>query len=282
LATRRSVESVNKTRRQGANNRSMDPHSRHNRRNYYRILHVQRDAPLEIIKTSYRTLMQRMKMHPDLGGDHADAQLINQAYATLSDPERRAAYDAGLEAAFDNMRGGEPETAQKPPAADSTSRTHAHAARERRSNRAEAAVPRCAFCERPVPPGAADEGMSCAGCDSPLRPVRNEPAASRFAERTIERMPQQTPALIQLRPAGSEVFAAQVVDMSPGGMRVRASVIIPIGAIIRVQSTVCRGVGRVRSCFRDPADAPHERQIGVQFSTLEFRTPTGSFVSVDA
>ena len=30
-----------------------------NRRNYYRILHVQQDAPVEIIKTSYRTLMHR-------------------------------------------------------------------------------------------------------------------------------------------------------------------------------------------------------------------------------
>jgi hypothetical protein len=39
-----------------------------NRRNYYRILHVQEDAPEEIIRTSYRTLMQRMRMHPDLGG----------------------------------------------------------------------------------------------------------------------------------------------------------------------------------------------------------------------
>src|SRR5215218_2791183 len=64
-----------------------------NRRNYYRILQVQPDAPAEVIRTSYRTLMQRLKMHPDLGGDHWNATLLNEAFTTLNDPDRRAAYD---------------------------------------------------------------------------------------------------------------------------------------------------------------------------------------------
>ena len=64
-----------------------------NRRNLYRILHVQPDAPDEIIQSSYRTLMMKLRMHPDLGGDHYTATLINEAYAVLSDPARRAAYD---------------------------------------------------------------------------------------------------------------------------------------------------------------------------------------------
>ena len=65
-------------------------------RTYYEVLHVSRDAPVEIIRGSYRTLMQRLKCHPDLGGDTATAALINEAYAVLSDTERRAAYDARL------------------------------------------------------------------------------------------------------------------------------------------------------------------------------------------
>ena len=52
---------------------------------YYRILHVQPDAPREIIRTSYLTLMQRLKMHPDLGGDHWNAALINWRPLTLTD-----------------------------------------------------------------------------------------------------------------------------------------------------------------------------------------------------
>ena len=66
------------------------------RRDYYRILHVARDAPAGVIKASYRALMQGLGAHPDLGGDHDGAALINEAYATLSDPVRRADYDRML------------------------------------------------------------------------------------------------------------------------------------------------------------------------------------------
>ena len=64
-----------------------------NRRNYYRILHIQPDAPVAIIKASYRTQMQKLRMHPDLGGDEWNASLLNEAYQVLSDPGRRRTYD---------------------------------------------------------------------------------------------------------------------------------------------------------------------------------------------
>lgn len=72
-----------------------------NRRNHYRTLHVQPDAPLEVIKANYRTLMQTLRLHPDLGGDHQAAVQVNEAYAVLGDPGRRAAYDRELFARYD-------------------------------------------------------------------------------------------------------------------------------------------------------------------------------------
>ncbi len=72
-----------------------------NRRNHYRTLHVQPDAPFEVIKANYRTLMQKLKLHPDLGGDHWAAVHVNAAYAILSNPARRAAYDRKLLASYD-------------------------------------------------------------------------------------------------------------------------------------------------------------------------------------
>lgn len=63
---------------------------------FYKLLHVQRDAPAAIIKASYRAMMQQMQHHPDLGGDEATAQYLNQAVATLCDPEKRAIYDVNL------------------------------------------------------------------------------------------------------------------------------------------------------------------------------------------
>src|SRR6056297_1646778 len=69
---------------------------RRNRRNYYRILHVQPDAPREVLKSSYRALMLSLENHPDRGGDHWDAALINEAWGVLSDPGTRAEYDRTL------------------------------------------------------------------------------------------------------------------------------------------------------------------------------------------
>ncbi|NOX27590.1 MAG: DnaJ domain-containing protein [Gammaproteobacteria bacterium] len=66
------------------------------RRNFYRLLRVQPDASLEIIKLSYRTLMQKLHHHPDLGGDEWNASHINAAYATLRNPAKRATYDRKL------------------------------------------------------------------------------------------------------------------------------------------------------------------------------------------
>lgn len=64
-----------------------------NKRNYYRVLHLQPDAPQAMIKTAYRTIMQKLKAHPDLGGDEWNASLINEAYETLSNTVKRKAYD---------------------------------------------------------------------------------------------------------------------------------------------------------------------------------------------
>jgi len=60
---------------------------------YYEILQVHPKAHPEIIKRAYRTLVRELHGHPDLGGSHEQAVLINRAYEILSDPEARAEYD---------------------------------------------------------------------------------------------------------------------------------------------------------------------------------------------
>jgi len=64
-------------------------------KDYYQVLGVARDAPAEAVKKAYRQLAR--KFHPDVSKE-ADAASrmseVNEAYAVLSDPERRAAYDA--------------------------------------------------------------------------------------------------------------------------------------------------------------------------------------------
>jgi curved DNA-binding protein len=59
---------------------------------YYSILGINRGASQEEIKKSYRKLA--MQHHPDrTGGDDTKFKQIQEAYATLSDPQKRAAYD---------------------------------------------------------------------------------------------------------------------------------------------------------------------------------------------
>lgn len=63
-------------------------------KDYYQTLGVARDATAEDLKKAFRKLAR--KYHPDVSKE-ADAQLrmqeVNEAYAVLSDPEKRAAYD---------------------------------------------------------------------------------------------------------------------------------------------------------------------------------------------
>ena len=63
-------------------------------RDYYEILDVQRDANPEQIKSAFRRLAR--KYHPDVN-DSPDAEErfkeLNEAYAVLSDDQRRGAYD---------------------------------------------------------------------------------------------------------------------------------------------------------------------------------------------
>ena len=58
---------------------------------YYSILGLSKNANQDEIKKAYRSLA--MKHHPDRGGDSTTLQKINEAYATLKDPQKRAAYD---------------------------------------------------------------------------------------------------------------------------------------------------------------------------------------------
>lgn len=58
---------------------------------YYSVLGVKRDASADEIKQAYRRLASQH--HPDRGGDTQRFQEIQQAYETLGDDTKRAAYD---------------------------------------------------------------------------------------------------------------------------------------------------------------------------------------------
>lgn len=65
---------------------------------YYDILRVSRQAAPEGVRSAYRKLAQRY--HPDKLQGHDDAARVmaalNEAYAVLSDPHKRALYDRSI------------------------------------------------------------------------------------------------------------------------------------------------------------------------------------------
>lgn len=58
---------------------------------YYALLGVAPDADLETIKAAY--CKKAGESHPDRGGSHRRMLLLNEAWDTLSDPDRRRRYD---------------------------------------------------------------------------------------------------------------------------------------------------------------------------------------------
>jgi molecular chaperone DnaJ len=78
------------------------------KRDYYEVLGVERGADDATIKKAYRQLAK--KYHPDMNPGDAEAEKkfkeASEAYAVLSDPDKRRQYDQFGHAAFDGGAGG--------------------------------------------------------------------------------------------------------------------------------------------------------------------------------
>ncbi len=79
-----------------------------NKRDYYEVLGVSKEAGEDEIKKAYRSLAK--KYHPDMNPGNTEAEVkfkeVNEAYAVLSDSEKRSKYDRFGHAAFDPAAGG--------------------------------------------------------------------------------------------------------------------------------------------------------------------------------
>lgn len=233
-----------------------------NRRNHYRILHVQPDAPLEVIKASYRTLMQKLGSHPDLGGDDWNAAVINEAYRVLANPALRRDYDRQLRSLHSGLDpAGRRATsssalhgAQQPPRGYATGRTH------------------CLFCGSGAPtgsPGYSDTAV-CVSCGSPLgrvtgrRPGNNE-------RRAVKRVPLRDDILFYSKWPQAVPHRGQVSDLSPLGMQFLAPRPLPVHQVIKLEGRGLSAVARVTRCARAAHYREVQHLIGVRFVTMSVR-----------
>jgi hypothetical protein len=255
--------------------------------NFYRILQVQPDASVEVIEASYRTLMQRLRMHPDLGGDHQDAALINEAFATLRDPVRRAAYDRMIAARLDGRPVAVRAALPAPPAPVSTVPASPVPAPPAP---AEAAAPviqacmNCAFCgTRHSLRAAQQPDARCASCRSPLHAVTLLTASGRpNARRAVERVYRRMPVYFAVASPPLGPLAGTSEDLSIYGMRLIAPVRLRMGSCVSIACEFCDAVGEVTHV--QPASDAYTGawRVGIQFLTFAVRQTRGSLVSLKA
>ncbi len=78
------------------------------KRDYYEVLGIDKNADDAAIKKAYRVLAK--KYHPDMNPNDKDAEAkfkeVNEAYAVLSDPQKKSQYDQFGHAAFEQGGGG--------------------------------------------------------------------------------------------------------------------------------------------------------------------------------
>lgn len=232
-----------------------------NRRHYYRILHVQPDAPLEVIKSSYRTLMTKLRQHPDLGGDDANASLLNEAYAVLTDPAKREAYDRELlprvsKSHLSGFRGADVDAgADSPPMVRS-----------------------CPFCR-----ATRDLRLEfkrdtrCHRCAGPLYPAdKLDDAGS--DQRALLRMPR-TGQIQVFTCWPQQSIPAYARDLSPAGIQFVFELELNREQIIKIEDPFVHAIARVANCRRLKGRIEPSFAISAAFLTRLFDRAQGTFLS---
>lgn len=207
--------------------------------------------------------MLSLEMHPDRGGDHWDAALINEAYGVLSDSAKRAEYDRSLGASWarTGRSTGDPAASDRP-------------GREPEPETSRMDETCCLFCgsAQPLP-----QLSLCAVCRSPLTPAGSphlEAGGCRAARRVASEgsvryfvaWPQTTPE------------QGRIVDVSPRGLQFESSSPIEVHRIIKLEGPLLDAVSRVAT----RREGRGSFSIGVEFYTVAFHQARGTFLSTDA
>ena len=224
-----------------------------NRRNYYRVLHVQPEAPPEVVKAAYRALM--ILHHPDRGGDHAMAVSLNEAYAVLSDTSGRSAYDKQRAA-----------------------RSLRKAAPVPQSSTAANIRPQllCAFCDLGITTAIRADSR-CTRCKAPLAPTARSDQNKASERRGMLRVSKTDWALLHTD-WRADAIDVRMRDLSLDGLSVYSGAALPLHRRVRV----------VGSAFDVVADVVQCRRMGNVFTlhgrvlTALFSAQPGGFVSTTA
>jgi curved DNA-binding protein CbpA len=225
-----------------------------NRRNYYRILHVQPDAPAEVIRASYRTLMRELKKHPDLGGASSEASLLNEAYAVLANPEARTLYDKVLSAVY----------------------TKRYASKDKRP----LTTVSCPFCgkalARELQGGNQDvDGDACLQPQKPTR-LNNE------CQRALPRVKRADRISYYSSSSPGKALQGRMVDFSPKGLRFLSSERLARGSMLKIRGPFFDASAQVNNVRQKEIEGRTFFEVGVIFVAINFQQLSGAFLSTSA
>ena len=245
-----------------------------NRRTYYQLLHVQPDAPLELIKASYRTLMLKLKYHPDLGGSEWNAALINEAFAVLSNAEQRVIYD---------REHGDVEKSVGPTAWAIAKPTLTPATPEPTPPVPSASLEPidsriCAFCEIENSRNYQSAEEVCRVCGGPLRFL--DFADGDSIERGARRIEYQSDIHYRVDSSRPGSTRGRVMDLSPTGLRFFSPQWLTQGCVIKIDSPTLSAIARVTRSTAENTTGLFS--TGVRFLTLKLSRPQGTFLSESA
>ena len=273
--------------------------------NYYELLHVQPDAPEPVIKASYRAMMQKMRLHPDLGGDVSTAKLLNEAVSTLCDPATRAAYDHELFTGYTSVPGGEPDwksqsestdadfdepsaTPREPKSDTAGKRQKASSSRTTREDFTRSNLPKrdqCPFCQASYPSLRATSigyptDERCAQCKAAATPIEQIDTRSADDLRKIYRHDHQTSAKLWTEWPVKSTINATMTDMSIAGCAIECVKAMAVGSIVVLDTHMLNGICIVRYCKQNSTAGIFA--IGMEFLTLDITSGSGAVFSAIA
>lgn len=287
---------------------------------YYQLLHVLPDAPAPVIKASYRAMMQKLRHHPDLGGDPSRAQLLNEAVDTLCTPARRTIYDRELQRLKKRLQQeaapATPTTGNAAPsreAANDKSRTNCNAntpggrpngyasrteppdecVNRKPEPGAASAVPKtqlptrphCLFCKASfsTTPLASRHYMSddqCHQCQAPAAPLEQLNTSTTEELRRIYRHDHQAAVRLWTHWPMESHLKARLQDLSLAGCALESDQVLTGNTMVLLDTDALKAICEVRYC--KPVGNGATFSIGLAFKTLKIKARPGTMFSAVA
>lgn len=209
--------------------------------------------------------MQKLKNHPDLGGDAATAANINEAYAVLTNEEKRAEYDARLDILAQLAQGICDDVEENVSEAEPVRILNPHL--------------ECVFCQTPHAHGKfVESDVSCEVCSSPLSVAKNTRHES-ISQRAVERINKAQTIIFYTHWPQTKGIFGQTEDISLNGLRFVSQHELIEGQRIKIVSNVLEAVANVTHCIYERHGWKTMCIAGVSFTTLRFVQSVGGFVS---